>query len=198
VSAQTLTTRPARERTARQEARLRAVPPARSTHPKAPFVVLVLALLGGGLVGLLLLNTTLAQGAFTLRDLQRSGVLLSERQQALAQQLADEQEPAALARRARALGMVSGGAPAFVRLPDGKVLGTPRAAGTTPKPSAAAATLPPLPPTTAASTQTKTKTKATTSKAKAKTATKATTTKARKKHGTTPAPSATPKPKGTP
>jgi hypothetical protein len=177
------------------------VPPAPATHPKAPFVVLVLALLGGGLIGLLLLNTTLAQGAFTLRDLQRTGVLLSERQQALAQQLADEQEPAALARRARALGMVSGGAPAFVRLPDGKVLGTPRAAGTTPKPSAAAATLPPLPPVSAGSAQAK-GIKATTTKAKTKTAGTATPSKTRTKHSTkhstTPAPRTTPKPKGTP
>lgn len=132
---------------------LTVVPPPRLRAPKAPFVVLVLALLGGGLVALLLLNTALAQGAFTLHDLQRRGVTLTETQQALERQLADEQQPGALARRAKALGMVPGGVPAFVRLPGGKILGRPHTAVPVPPPATApASSLPTATRTTAAAT----------------------------------------------
>ncbi|MGH3388052.1 MAG: hypothetical protein ACRDOO_04160, partial [Actinomadura sp.] len=51
--------------------------------PRAPFVLLVLGLLGGALVSLLLLNTVLAEDAFTRTKLQRSNKQLNEQRQAL-------------------------------------------------------------------------------------------------------------------
>jgi hypothetical protein len=104
---------------------LRLVPQRRSSAARAPFVVVVVTLLGGGLLGLLLLNTLVAQGSFALHDLSAKGKALEQREQQLARQVQALQAPAVLAHRAAALGMVPGGPPAFLRLPDGKVLGKP-------------------------------------------------------------------------
>jgi hypothetical protein len=106
---------------------LRLVPQRRSSAAKAPFVVVVMALLGGGLLGLLLLNTLVAQGSFALHDLSAQGKALEQREQELGRQVQALQAPAVLANRASRLGMVPGGPPAFLRLPDGKVLGQPTA-----------------------------------------------------------------------
>jgi len=93
------------------------------TRPaRAPFVLLVLTLLGGGLVGLLMLNTLLAQDAFVLHDLQAQTAALADREQALQQEVALAASPQRLAAVAGALGMVPSGNPAFLRA-DGTVLG---------------------------------------------------------------------------
>ncbi len=102
---------------------LRLVPGSSSRPARAPFVLAVLTLLAGGLIGLLLLNTVLAQDAFRLHDLQRTTALLTDSEQELQQELALAQSPAELARRATALGMVPGGDVTFRRLPDGRVVG---------------------------------------------------------------------------
>jgi hypothetical protein len=117
---------------------LRVVPPARSRAARAPFITLVLGLLGGGLVSLLLINTALSQGAFAVQKLQKANIALTEQQQQLSRSLADADQPGALASKALALGMVPGGAPAFLRLPDGKVLGSPKVAVPLPKPTPSA------------------------------------------------------------
>jgi hypothetical protein len=82
--------------------------------PRAPFVLLVVGLLGGALVSLLLLNTVLAQDAFTLSELQRGNQQLSERKQALQEDINRENSPQALHAKAKALGMVDGKRPAFM------------------------------------------------------------------------------------
>jgi hypothetical protein len=102
---------------------LRLVPQRRSSAAKAPFVVVLVSLLVGGLLGLLLLNTLVAQGSFRLHDLSTTGKALEQRQQDLQRQVQALQAPGELARRAAGLGMVPGNAPAFLRLSDGKVLG---------------------------------------------------------------------------
>lgn len=110
--------------TARQQrarAQLRLVPPV-ARPPRAPFVLLVVSLLAVGLLVLLMLNTVLAQDAFRLHDLQRRGLVMVDRQQALDQLLARQRTPALLASRAAALGMVPGSAESFVRLADGRVV----------------------------------------------------------------------------
>jgi hypothetical protein len=103
------------------------VPPARTRAgvKTAPFVVLVVTLLAAGLVGLLMLNTVLAQDAFVLKDLRRTAAALTDQQQALMQDVAAAASPAELAARARALGMVENRNPVFIRLADAKVLGVP-------------------------------------------------------------------------
>ncbi|BEP15479.1 hypothetical protein acdb102_37900 [Acidothermaceae bacterium B102] len=122
---------------------LRVVPPARSRAAKAPFIALVLGLLGGGLVTLLLINTALSQGAFAVQKLQKTNIALTEQQQQLNKDLADADQPQALASKAVALGMVPGGAPAFLRLPDGKVLGAPKVAVPLPVPTPTVTATPP-------------------------------------------------------
>ncbi|WP_203596485.1 hypothetical protein, partial [Actinomadura bangladeshensis] len=71
--------------------------------PRAPFVLLIIGLLGGALVSLLLLNTVLAKDAFTLTRLQQSNKQLQQQRQALEEENAREGSPAGLSRKAKAL-----------------------------------------------------------------------------------------------
>ncbi len=70
-----------------------------------PFVLLVLALLGGGLICLLVINTTLGATSFRISQLQNSGTSLATQEETLQQQIAAERSPAQIARLAYALGM---------------------------------------------------------------------------------------------
>lgn len=106
-----------------------AARPRRMTRaPRAPFVLLVVGLLGGGLVSLLLLNTVLAQDAFALHALRQRTATLEEREQALRQEVAQAEAPQTLARKARALGMVPAPGSAFIDTGRGKIIGNPEAA----------------------------------------------------------------------
>lgn len=104
---------------------LRLVPQRRSAASRTPFAVVLVVLLVGGLLGLLLLNTLVAQGSFTLHDLATQSHALQLREQQLAGQVEAAQAPGRLADQATQLGMIPGGPPAFLRLTDGKVLGQP-------------------------------------------------------------------------
>ena len=117
--------------------RLALVAPTPVPAPRAPFVLLLGALLTAGLAGLLFLHTALAEGSFRLHDLQNRSATLADREQALEQEVARAASPLRLAARAESLGMVRSVNPAFIRLADGKVLGRPRpgAAPTPPLPS---------------------------------------------------------------
>ncbi|MEV5507064.1 septum formation initiator family protein [Streptomyces orinoci] len=95
---------------------------------RTPFVLLVVLLLGSGLISLLLLNSSLNQGSFELSRLQRKTTELTDEQQALQQEVDQLAAPDALERRAREMGMVPGGPPAFLN-PDGTVNGRPAPAG---------------------------------------------------------------------
>lgn len=103
------------------------LPTGRSRAARTPFVLLVVALLGGGLIGLLVLNSALSEGAFRLDDLKRETKGLTDEEQALRRDIDAYSAPDALQRRARELGMVPGGGPAFLG-PDGTVKGVPSAA----------------------------------------------------------------------
>lgn len=118
---------------------LRLVPAARTGAPRAPFVTLVVLVLAAGLLGLLALNTLLAQDAFRLHRLSGQTKALTDQEQALRRDVEDARTPRALASRAAALGMVPAGPPAFLRLPDGTVLGAEVPAGASGAPGAAAA-----------------------------------------------------------
>ncbi|MEP6525991.1 MAG: hypothetical protein ABJA86_02415 [Nocardioidaceae bacterium] len=115
--------------------RLTLVPRAVRRTPKVPFVVLVLFVLGGGLVGLLVLNTSLQQGAFYEASLQGQQNGLATKQEDLRLKVAALRDPQRLAREAQSLGMVPNTNPAFIDLGDGSVLGDPRpaTAGTGPQ-----------------------------------------------------------------
>jgi hypothetical protein len=69
------------------------------------FVLLVLGLLGGGLVCLLVVNTTLGATSFRLSQLQRENAKLSLQEQSLQGKIQNEQAPDEIAQRAYQLGM---------------------------------------------------------------------------------------------
>jgi hypothetical protein len=134
---------------------LRLVPQRRSSAARTPFAVVLVVLLVGGLLGLLLLNTLVAQGSFELSRLSSESRALQQQEQQLAAEVQRLQAPAGLAQRADKLGMVPGGPPAFLRLSDGKVLGKATkgkrpAPAAQPKPSASTATSAATPRTPAA------------------------------------------------
>jgi hypothetical protein len=130
---------------------LRLVQPVRRSVPKAPFVVLLGALLTTGLAGLLYLHTALAEDSFRLHDLATRSAVLADQEQALEQEVAEAASPSRLAERAEALGMVRSENPAFIRLSDGAVLGKPKPGVAPPPPPAPT---PSASPSTSASTGT--------------------------------------------
>jgi hypothetical protein len=65
----------------------------------------MLALAGGGLVCLLVINTTLGAASFTISNLQQSNARLQQREQALEQRVAQEESPASIGRQAYRLGL---------------------------------------------------------------------------------------------
>ncbi|MEZ3178500.1 septum formation initiator family protein [Streptomyces pimonensis] len=105
----------------------RLLPTGRAQAARTPFVLLVVVLLGGGLIGLLVLNSALSEGAFQVDDIQRETKNLTDEEQALQRDIDAYSAPDALQERARELGMVPGGDPAFLA-PDGTVKGVPGAA----------------------------------------------------------------------
>ncbi len=117
----TVTRAPAR---ASGVARLRVVPAAIERTGTGKFATICMVVLAVGLLTLLMLNTQLAQGAFTLHDLQVSSGTLTDQEHELTRALDAERNPAALAKRAIELGMVPATSMAFIRLEDGVILGT--------------------------------------------------------------------------
>ncbi|WUT80521.1 hypothetical protein OG896_30330 [Streptomyces sp. NBC_00669] len=107
-----------------------------ATARRTPFVVLVVTLLAGGLISLLMLNAALNRDSFKLDKLQDQTTHYTDQQQQLQQEVDGYSAPDSLEQRARELGMVPGGDPAFLD-PNGKVQGSP-----------SPATAPPAPPPT--------------------------------------------------
>lgn len=109
----------------------RMVPAGNPNAARAPFVLLVVLLLGSGLLALLLLNASLNKGSFKLSKLEKETEELTDQQQALQQQVDGYSAPGALEKRARELGLVPGGNPVFLD-PDGTVRGKPETGQVTP------------------------------------------------------------------
>lgn len=112
-----------------QRPHLRMVSPLRPERAsRGVFALVVTGLLGVGMVLILVINTSLAQGAFTVSELQAEQATLSQQEQALSEQVAAAAAPENLEQQARALGMVPSENPVFLSLPGGKVLGKPKPA----------------------------------------------------------------------
>jgi cell division protein FtsB len=105
--------------------RLRVVPPANLPAPRAPFVLLVLGLVVAGLVSLLMLNTLVNENSFQIHALTTEQEQLDLREQQLKRQVDKLETPGSMEAAARRLGLVPAGTPAFIQLPDGRVLGVP-------------------------------------------------------------------------
>jgi hypothetical protein len=112
--------------------RLRVVTGAPLQRGAAVFGIICACLLAVGLVALLLLNTALAQGSFTLSKLQATSEGLNDTEVALNQSLGATRSPANLASMASSLGMVPVRSAAFLRLSDGKVIGVAKPASPVP------------------------------------------------------------------
>ncbi|MBC7558021.1 MAG: hypothetical protein H7270_01430 [Dermatophilaceae bacterium] len=108
--------------------RLRVVTGAPLRHGDAALGVVCAILLAAGLMALLVLNTALAQGSFTVQKLQSTSDQLADAQAALNQSLDASKSPANLATRAIAMGMGPAQSAAFLRLSDGKVIGVAKPA----------------------------------------------------------------------
>ncbi|MFF2325921.1 MULTISPECIES: septum formation initiator [unclassified Streptomyces] len=112
----------------------RLMPSGPSNAARTPFVLLVVLLLSGGLITLLVLNSALNEGSFRLSELKKRTTELTDEEQALQRDVDSYSEPDALERRARKLGMVPGGSPAFLD-PDGTVRGVPAETSAQPTPA---------------------------------------------------------------
>lgn len=92
------------------------------------FAMVITGGLGLGLVAMLLINTTVAQGAFTVSELKSQQRELNQALATLTEQVEAAGAPALLEQRARELGMVPSETPVFIEVPNGEVLGKPKAA----------------------------------------------------------------------
>jgi len=109
-------------------ARLTVVPRRRTQTARVPFVTLVTLVLVGGVVGLLLFNTSMQQASFAAASLQEQARTLTAREQTLRMELDDLRNPQRVAEAAQQMGMVPALNPAFLQLADGKIVGVPTAA----------------------------------------------------------------------
>ena len=100
----------------------------------AAFAMLVTGILAFSMLGSLVINVALTQGAFKEAALSKDVRTIEAQQQAAQQTLAMLGSPGTLESRARAMGMVPAAAPLFLRLSDGKVIGeaAPAERGTEP------------------------------------------------------------------
>jgi hypothetical protein len=129
MSQMTATARPLRApRRAPAAAPLRVIPTSIARTGNGAFAALCIALLVGGLIALLLLNTALAQGSLALGDLQRESARLDDTASNLHEQIDAASATGALARSASALGMVRMNTRGYVDLRTGTVSGNPEPA----------------------------------------------------------------------
>lgn len=103
--------------------RLTVVPKMSVRAPRVPFVALVVLVLSAGLVGLLVLNTSLQQGAYKVTALKQTSADLALRQQNLELQVSALESPHRISRQAVRLGMVANESPTFLSLSTGRVMG---------------------------------------------------------------------------
>ncbi len=107
-----------------ERARLTVVPRGRTQAARVPFVVLVSLLLVGGVVGLLLFNTSMQQSSFATTALEHQAQTLSAREETLRMDLERLRDPQRLAESAQRSGMVPPPASVCFLHPDGKITGT--------------------------------------------------------------------------
>lgn len=111
---------------------LRLVPAPAPSLRRGPFIILILALVILGTLGLLVLNTVIAADSFRMEQLIQRNAELAVTEQGLQRQVNEALSPEALAESARELGMIPAGQPGFILVaPDGSIViqGNPVPAG---------------------------------------------------------------------
>jgi hypothetical protein len=109
----------------RSRARLRPVAAPTQRLARFPFLLVLIGIFGLGMAGLLMLNTTLQNQAFQARALNRQATQLAYVQADLQNRLDRQAAPAEVARLASKAGMRPNPHPAFLVLPEGKIIGEP-------------------------------------------------------------------------
>jgi len=97
----------------------------RRARPRTVYAVVAVATLFGIVVAQLLLSVLVTEGAYTVDALQAKQTELSRTHQAATEALGRAAAPQTLAAKAASLGMVANPNLAYLRLSDGKVLGSP-------------------------------------------------------------------------
>jgi hypothetical protein len=115
-------TRPITEPAGRPEAEPGRRERIRPRRPRAPFILLLVGLLGGALVSLLVISTTLAEGTFRITNLQQQNTNLARQEQLLTEQVAQASSPAQIAQEAQQLGMRQDPNLRFINLKTGKIV----------------------------------------------------------------------------
>jgi cell division protein FtsL len=86
------------------------------------FIVLLVGLLGGAMVSLLVISTTLAAGSFRIANLKQQNENLARQEQALTEEVAQQSNPAEIAKEAQQLGMRQDPYLRFINLKTGKIV----------------------------------------------------------------------------
>jgi hypothetical protein len=107
---------------------LRVLPTRIQTSGNGSFATLCVTLLTLGLIGLLLLNTALADGSLTVGALKKESGQLTDRAGALNETITRASSSPALAAKAASLGMVRAGERGYIDLGKGVVKGSPQPA----------------------------------------------------------------------
>ncbi len=105
-----------------RRAQLRPVAAPEQARSLLPFMWLCIGIVIAALSAVLLINTTMAEGAYERRDLRIEIAGLHQESQSLQEGIEANGAPMSLAQRARDLGMVPASAQGFVSLSDGIVL----------------------------------------------------------------------------
>jgi cell division protein FtsL len=79
-------------------------------------------MLGGALISLLVISTTLAQGSFRISNLQQQDANLAKQEQLLTQEVAQAESPAQIAQEAEQFGMQQNPNLRFINLKTGKIV----------------------------------------------------------------------------
>ena len=128
------TPRPARLAGYADRVGLTVVPRRRTRAPRVPFVTLVTMVLVGGVVGLLLFNTSMQQASFASTRLEQQATALGLREQTLQLQLQRMRDPQRLGEHAESLGMeLAAGSAVFLNLGTGEVSGARGEAAPSPR-----------------------------------------------------------------
>jgi hypothetical protein len=109
-----------------QQPREQARPPAQARRPRPaqqrmPFILLLVGLLGGALVSLLVISTTLDEGTYRINTLTQQNAALFKDEEIVGNQLNEDKNPATIEREAYALGMRADPDLRFVDLQTGKI-----------------------------------------------------------------------------
>lgn len=129
---------PQRGKLARPQARVKAKQlQTKVASSRAPLVIAVMSLLGGGLLATLWLSIAAVSGSYELQEAEARTSVLNEQKELLVREVSNMDSTPALERRAKELGLVPGPEPAYlVPNPDGTttLVGEPEAAKAPPPP----------------------------------------------------------------